>query len=88
MTGAVTARDPEASRPLGTTDEDGLTANPFRIDQSLMLEIRYADWSEVKLGGYFESEATDVPIFSDRNLSIERLIFINVQYRLRLLPFG
>lgn len=43
MTGAVTASDLVGSAWFGIKDEAGLTASPLRIDQSLMLEIKYSD---------------------------------------------
>ena len=51
VTGAVTAREPEESTSRGTKAADGRTANPLRIDQSLMLESKYSTCSGVNDGG-------------------------------------
>ena len=40
VTGAVTARDLDGSTFSDTNDEEGRTAKPLRIDQSLMLARR------------------------------------------------
>lgn len=40
VTGAVTARDRDGSTFSGTKDEEGRTAKPLRIDQSLIFERR------------------------------------------------
>ncbi len=57
MTGAVVAKIPRGSASAATTVGGGLTASPFAMDQSLIVETSCSNSEDVRLGGYSTSDA-------------------------------
>lgn len=51
VTGAVVARIPRGSASVETTAGGGLTANPWAIDQSLIVASSWLDSAGVRAGG-------------------------------------
>lgn len=57
MTGAVVAKTPRGSASAATRDGGGLTANPFAMVQSLIVDTSCSVSAAVRVGGYSSPRA-------------------------------